>query len=133
MQKTVLLAKATLSLALLNAVMADDAPRPGLHPEIATDRPHFTDSTGVVGKGVVQVENGLTGERGRDGSNLSGPELLMRIGLNERLEFRIGDDGFLSHWAPGTTSTSGHSNIELAVKVVVFEQGRYRPAMSLDS
>ncbi len=140
MQKTVLLAKATLAFALLNAVLAEDVPQPGFRtipparaelPEMVTDRPDYTESTNLVGKGVVQMENGFTVERGREGSTLSGPELLMRIGLNKHLEFRIGGDGFLSQRAPGVTGVAGYSDVELAVKIAVFDQGRHRPALSL--
>ena len=32
-------------------------------PEMVTDRPDYTESTDVVGKGMVQMENGFTVER----------------------------------------------------------------------
>jgi hypothetical protein len=99
--------------------------------EMVTDRPDFTESTKVVGKGVIQIENGFTRERSPDGSNMSGPELLLRVGLGKRLEFRIGGDGFLSQRMPGKASVVGYSDVEVAAKIVLVEQGRHRPALSL--
>ena len=140
MQKIILLANAALALALLNTVLAEDAPQPAFKtippakselPEMVTDRPDFTEATDVVGKGVVQMENGFTQERSRGGTSISGPELLMRIGLTKCLEIRIGGDGFLSQRSLGAARISGYSDVELAAKIVVFNEGRHRPALSL--
>ena len=100
-------------------------------PEMVTDRPDYTESTQVVGKGVVQVENGFTVERSQGGSSLAGPELLMRVGMTKRLELRVGGDGFLSQRMPGAEKIVGYSDVELAVKILLVEQGRRRPALAL--
>jgi hypothetical protein len=99
--------------------------------DMVTDRPDFTESTSVVGKGVVQIENGFTVERNPHGSNLSGPELLMRVGLSHFLEWRIGGDGFLSERTSEGERYAGFSDLEVGVKLRLLEQGRYRPALSL--
>lgn len=57
---------------------------------IVTDRPDFTESSVVVPLRWFQIESGLTYQRVRGGSLLSGPELLFRYGLTERTELRLG-------------------------------------------
>ena len=143
MTKTGFLARAAFAFSLLNGVLAaqtEAAPSavakaipPGKAelPEMVTDRPDFTESTAVVGKGVIQTENGLTVERGQGGSNFSGPELLLRVGLAKHLELRVGGDGLLSQPMHGAGRVFGHSDVELAVKIPLFDQARLRPALSL--
>lgn len=61
----------------------------------ATDRPDFVESSDVVGKGRVQIETSLAWERDRQGgktSRLRGTPTLLRIGLNDALEFRLETD-----------------------------------------
>lgn len=99
--------------------------------EISTDRPDYTESTEVVGRRMIQFENGFTlsGEKGV--SSLSTGELLMRVGLSKRIEFRFGADGFLAEWAPTEVVKRGFSDIEFAAKIRLFDQTRYLPAVSL--
>ncbi len=99
--------------------------------EMVTDRPDFTESTGVVAKRLIQLETGFTRERNQGGSALDGPELLLRIGLGKRLEFRTGGEGFLWQRMPGAGTVRGHSDVEVAAKIVLLEQGRRLPAVSL--
>ncbi len=51
--------------------------------EIETDRPDFTQNRRTVGRGVVQLESGMTYLQGRRDSfsNFSFPETLLRIGI----------------------------------------------------
>jgi hypothetical protein len=69
----------------------DDAP-------LVTDRPDFTESTDAVPMGRFQLEAGYTFTVDREGSNRtrthSAPELLLRVGLAEDFEIRIGWDGY---------------------------------------
>jgi hypothetical protein len=137
------LAKITLTLSLLNGIRAADTEvgKPvvvkttlddkGKLPEIVTDRPDYTESTDVAGRGVLQIENGFTVERSQTGHSLAGPELLMRIGLSKRLELRVGGDGVLTERRPGANRVSGFSDVDLGMKILLFDQGRNRPALSL--
>ena len=62
----------------------------GIAP-IVTDRPDFTESSVVVPKGSIQIESGLTWtEESRRSTNLSLPEVLIRFGMTERFELRLG-------------------------------------------
>ncbi len=71
----------------------------GLHDEpLVTDRPDFTESTDAVPVGRLQLEMGYTftkdnepGVRARDHTT---PELLLRLGLIEDVELRLGWDGY---------------------------------------
>ena len=59
-------------------------------PELITDRPDFTESSEVVGRGVVQLESGLTfASRMPAVRQVTLPELLVRIGLGDRVELRL--------------------------------------------
>lgn len=99
-------------------------------PEVSGDRPDFTESVEVVGKGILQLENGLTVEHGGGGRTFTGPELLMRLGLTKRAELRIAGDGLEFFHAPERNS-SGYSDIEAGTKIALVRQGRYTPAVSL--
>lgn len=60
-------------------------------PPFETDRPDFTESSLTVPKGLVQVESGTTFTRAdRDLEVFSGPELLVRAGVADRVEVRLG-------------------------------------------
>ncbi len=65
---------------------------------LTTDRPDFTESTSVVGLRVLQIEAGYTFTEDRENSERwtdhTAPELLLRIGIHELVEFRLGWDGY---------------------------------------
>lgn len=63
---------------------ADDA------VELVTDRPDFTESAVVVGRGSLQLESGMSWQRqGSSRTAVSGPEALLRWGVARRLELRL--------------------------------------------
>jgi hypothetical protein len=99
--------------------------------ELVTDRPDFTESTQVVGTGVFQFENGFTVGREHGVRSLTGPETLIRIGLSKRLELRLGGAGYLSERTGESDKIRGLTDFELGVKIHVFEQSRFRPALSI--
>ncbi len=60
---------------------------------IETDRPDFTEASSLVSPGRVQLELGVTSSHARgQGAPLhySWPEALLRVGLADRLELRVG-------------------------------------------
>jgi outer membrane putative beta-barrel porin/alpha-amylase len=92
--------------------------------ELVTDRPDFTESTEVVGRGIAQLETGMSFESDGKGDartrGYAAPEALLRIGLNRRTELRLGADGFVSETAgldASAVQTTGGSDFELAAKV----------------
>jgi hypothetical protein len=97
-------------------------------PALVTDRPDFTESSDVVGRGVVQIETGSSfesdGEGGAATRTLTMPQALARIGLGRRVELRLGSDGFVAQ-SLGVGSdgarTSGYADAEVGVKVRLVE------------
>ncbi len=77
----------------------DGRPPPGPMDEpLVTDRPDFTESTEAVPAGHFQLEAGYTFTLDSEGKARarahSVPELLLRIGVVEGFELRIGWDGY---------------------------------------
>jgi hypothetical protein len=62
----------------------------GLEDPISPDRPDFTEGTGLVPPGHVQLEGGVTLARVEDVDSTTLGELLVRFGIGERSEARIG-------------------------------------------
>lgn len=62
----------------------------GLEDTISADRPDFTEGTGLIPPGHVQVEGGVTLGRVEDVDITTLGELLVRFGIGERSEARIG-------------------------------------------
>ncbi len=98
--------------ALLIAFSAAASPALAQAPDLATDRPDFTESTAVVPLGAVQAELGATWERAGGHDVVSGPELLVRWAPFERLELRLGAPDYVS-----AGSASGFTDPTLGLKV----------------
>jgi hypothetical protein len=97
-------------------------------PDLVTDRPDFTESSEVVGHRVVQIESGLTLEQtDRDTRQVTVPQMLVRVGLGPRFEFRLAGDGFVSETVrtpSGLVRTSGGSDLEIGAKFKFADAGR---------
>lgn len=89
-------------------------------PDLVTDRPDFTESSEVVGHRIVQIESGLTLEQtDRQTRQVTAPQVLVRVGLGPRFEFRLAGDGFVSQSVQtpsGPVRTSGRSDLEIGGK-----------------
>ncbi|MGM9490902.1 transporter [Ideonella sp. YS5] len=109
------LAFAALSVGFVSPVRAEG---------MVTDRPDFVESSEVVGPHRVQIESGLDFDRDDAGGLRSrgrSTPLLLRIGLDERLELRVETDGALSQDVrdPATglrVRSSGTADTALGVK-----------------
>ena len=107
----------------------------GEEPPLITDRPDFTESPIAVAPGLFQLEGGYTFSKdaGEDTHTLG--EILLRIGILQRLEARIGLNSFVVSTEPGEPdgglppsrprSVRGLDDVTLAVKVELV-----RPAPS---
>lgn len=66
-----------------------------LSEPIATDRPDFTEASSTVGRHVIQLETGYTysyhddDRAGTLTQTHSGPEILLRVGIVDRVELRL--------------------------------------------
>lgn len=92
------------SIAVALWATASSAQDPGvqtadpMQEPLITDRPDFTESTEAIPPGHFQLEAGYTFTYDREGDDRlrdhTAPELLLRIGVVENLELRIGWDGY---------------------------------------
>lgn len=129
--RTVLLGVGVLMLAQGAAAQTDVG-------ELVTDRPDFTESSKVVGRGIVQLESGTMFEFDGAGDERSrtvtAPLALMRLGVSDRVELRLSSDGGVFSalgQGAGRATTSGGADIELGAKVVLFERAESGFAMGL--
>lgn len=102
-------------------------------PELITDRPDFTESSDVVGRGIVQLEMGTTFESNKMGADqdrtMSTPLALARIGVSKRLELRFSTDGYVLDSLRsgfGQATTKGQADIEVGAKFVLSNGARTR-------
>jgi len=104
-------------------------------PPLVTDRPDFTESTDVVGHGVIQLETGLTFERSDDASHqVTAPQVLVRVGVGPRVELRFAGDGLISQssQAPGgRVRSTGGSDLEVGAKVTLLSEARAGAAVAV--
>ena len=107
-------------------------------PELITDRPDQTESTAIVGRGVVQIETGALLERDEsdtlveESTELAGT--LVRWGLSERFELRFGFAGFLKQDTEtpfGRSHDEGLGDAELGFKLRLREGDGKSPALAL--
>lgn len=117
--------------------------RAPLDGPIFTDRPHFSESPHTVPRGRVQLEMGYTftrdSERGNRSESHTLPEFLLRIGLADRWELRIGWNGYTflnergamptrsRRFARGEDSSQGAQDLLIGFKHTILEQGDFVP------
>lgn len=97
------------SFLLCGALLLGSAPR-AEEPPLITDRPDQTESSYIVPPGLFQIEGGWAYGRGtEDGSEVTFhafPQALLRFGLTERFELRLGVPGIAIE---ATDAATGHS------------------------
>jgi len=127
-----------------NFLGLDAAP---LTEPLVTDRPDFTEATNTVPRGHLQLEMGYTFTYDKEDGNRTIdhtlPEFLLRTGLTDWLELRIGwagwsstEDVFRAKNDAGRTVTMteverGWNDLYLGFKIALCEQDGLRPALSL--
>ena len=107
-------------------------------PELVTDRPDFTESSMVVGRGMLQVEMGVTlesdGEADERERPLTLPLALIRFGVSRRLELRLSTDGYVVNsigTGPGKYTNTGHADVEVGAKYVLWPTGKRGEALAV--
>lgn len=104
-------------------------------PELITDRPDQTESAVTVDPGSVQLELGasFTHDDEADVNTFEAPGSLLRIGLTNRLELRIGWTGYVSQdvGAEGLFDDSGIGDAELGAKVRLRDEKGRMPEMAV--
>lgn len=144
----VLIAIAPSSLATAQTTAVDDPDvvsslsltRASESRVISTDRPSFSNGTGIQPRGTLNLETGyLFTFRDRDGvetTRHNGPEVLARVGvIEERLELRFITSGYT--WSrstddSGSSADAGWSDIALGVKLRLTQQDGVLPRLALN-
>ena len=103
-----------LSFAAFSAVTCAQSLPVAADSDIVTDRPDVTESSIVVPKGSLQIENGITWTTDRRLQTFDGPESLMRFGLATRTEFRITVPNYFG--AISGPDPTGFGDIALGIK-----------------
>ncbi len=108
---------------------------------ISTDRPSFSDGTGIVPVGHLQIETGYTftfrNRGGVETQRHNGPEGLARVALlDDRFELRFITSGY--SWArsdagagAGFVSTAGWNDITLGFKLKATDQDGWIPRLAI--
>lgn len=114
-------------LCTICAVSAQERTDP---PELITDRPDQTESSSVVPRGYFQIETGFTySDEGSASRTLEYPGTLVRIGLTERLELRLGTQGFVSEFEGD--ETTGYGDSEIGTKIYFWQEEGWKPETAL--
>ncbi|NKB23781.1 MAG: hypothetical protein GKR87_05260 [Kiritimatiellae bacterium] len=101
--------------------------------DLVTDRPDATESSSVIEPGFFQTEIGWLYTRG-DNPDLKRyeiPQTLVRIGLIEGIELRLGWDGYIKEDPNAGNDTSGSGDGELGVKIYGIKENAYFPKIAL--
>lgn len=93
----------------------DQNPQNGPTP-IATDRPAFTNSSVVVPKGSLQIENGFLETTTQGQRSFDFPESVLRFGVGEKTELRFTVPDYYQNFYTGTSFGTGWSDLMLGVK-----------------
>jgi len=98
----------TIAVALLALALAQET-------TIDADRPHVGTGPYVVGPAEVQFELGVLWQASTDIRTFGSP-VLMRIGVVDRVEFRVSSDGLLARYQTAT-DVYGVGNAQLGAKI----------------
>ena len=101
---------------------------------IETDRHDFTQSTKTVGRGVFQIEGGYSFFRRSEGVETehshTAPEMMFRLGITEKMEFRI---RYNEVWRFGETEDlNGSEDLRWTFKFRTTEQECWTPESALE-
>ena len=107
-------------------------------PDLVTDRPDQTESSETVSPGYFQMEIGWTHaeeDNGARGTADSFPESLLRMGVVENLEFRIGYSGYqwegFNYKDNFFEENDGCSDTEVGMKLKLWEEKDWLPQTAL--
>jgi hypothetical protein len=109
----------------------------GRRPErrLETDRDSFTPSVPTAGRGRLILESAYSFLDNRRGPEThSFPELLLRLGVAERIELRLGwnyEIGGAGTWPEGAEDLPREQRITYGLKAAVTEQDRWVPESSV--
>ncbi len=132
----------SMNFAIRSAIAQDERPEVGTEaaerPELETDRDAFTPATSTVGKRLTIFETSYSFIDNKDVADThSLPEMLLRYGLSDRIEFRlgwnfeVGGAGDIVSGSEGSEGFAGkverESQILYGLKAAISEQDRWIP------
>ena len=102
---------------------------------ITTDRHDFTQSAKTVGRGVLQVESGYTyfykDEHETIEQSHTAPELMLRMGLTESIEFRLRWN-YAWRFIDEEEDVHGSEDLRWSFKLAMTEEGGWCPETALE-
>ncbi len=93
---------------------------------LVSDRPDFTESTSTIAPGHLQVEGGTTWQEAGEEDSLTFGEILLRYGLGENVEARLGVGSWTRIEVPGD-QLEGFEDPSVQMKVRLTPQVDDRP------
>lgn len=106
-------------------------------PDLVTDRPDQTESASIVPEGAVQLEIGALATRVHENFSdtdvIEFPGTLVRVGLSESLELRVGWVGYVwvEEVSEGRFEGDGGGDAELGFKYRFFREAGRLPEMAV--
>lgn len=97
--------------------------------EFTADRPGASTGTSVVGRNVVQWEQGVEYEGGEGNGSITFSNTLFRYGLFDRMELRLSGDGIL--YDDNGTFKPAFSGLTIGTKVQCYEGKGAIPAVAI--
>jgi hypothetical protein len=116
---------------VLLPVAFPDGKATGAQEPLVGDRPDFTESSLTIEPGRVQVETGYTFARLQDAKSHTLGEILVRIGLAEPLELRLGLNSFAVTSLPEQEDLTGFEDTFLGAKLHLCAAEGVRPDAGL--
>lgn len=108
------------------------APPAAERGELVTDRPDFTESSLVVGKGIWQLETGAIYGGEGTARAFAAPQALLRVGVSRTFELRFGTAGVVAEReGAGFENTVGGADFELGAKLTLLDEEKHGIAMSV--
>ncbi|MCH7761320.1 transporter, partial [candidate division TA06 bacterium] len=106
----------------------------GRTEELVTDRPDQTESSVVVPRGFIQIESGWIYTENDDvaGDVIQThqlPSSLLRVGVLDNVELRLGMDGW--NWKRGGVREKDFGDIEVGTKIHLVDEKSWRPETAL--
>jgi hypothetical protein len=100
-------------------------------PEAMPDRPDASDSTSTMQPGWAQLELGALASRESAADTSVGTPFVLRVGLSEPIELRLGGDGFV--WrSTDEGSEAGVGDLSMGFKIRFFDEGDWYPSVGLE-
>lgn len=123
MKKTI-----TILISLLIGILTISAQE---EVPFTADRPGVATGTGIVGHNVLQIEQGFGYNRTPSSSTFTFSNTLLRFGLFQNTELRIGGDGILDRSFNYDTYKTAFTGVNIGTKISCFEGRGAIPAISV--